>query len=208
MFIANYKASKEEQLQAMLADALVPDPIYTETTAITIHAPVERVWPWVAQMGSGRAGWYAYDWVDNGSHPSATSILPQYQQLVAGDILPALPGMKEVFLVTAVDPPCSLILTVPDATSGPRVSWEFLLKPMDARNSRIIVRGRVASHWLAIVPQASSAPRGGQIFIERVYSLLAHLPRPIMLAAASFGHGLMHSRQLRGIKKRAEASYR
>ncbi len=203
MFITNYKASKEEQLRAMPADALVPNPILVETTAITIHAPVESVWPWLAQMGSGRAGWYAYDWVDNGSHPSSKSILPEYQQLAAGDIMPALPGMNEVFLVTAVDPPCSLILTVPDATSGTRVSWEFYLKAI-GRNTRLIVRGRVAPHWLAVVPQASSAPRRGQIFIERVYSLLAHLPRPIMIAAASFGHGLMHRRQLHGIKIRAE----
>jgi hypothetical protein len=27
------------------------------------------VWPWLAQMGSGRAGWYAYDFIDNGGAP-------------------------------------------------------------------------------------------------------------------------------------------
>ena len=205
MFITNYKASEEEQHRAMQADAIVPNPIYTETRAITIHAPVERVWPWLAQMGSGRAGWYAYDWVDNGGRPSATSILPEYQIIAPGDILPALPGMKDIFLVSTVDPPCHLILIVPDIISGPRVSWEFLLKPMDPGLTRLIVRGRVSPHWLAIVPQASYAPHGSQIFIERVYSLLAHLPRPIMLAAASFGHGLMNVRQLSGIKRRAEA---
>ena len=85
-------------------------------------------------------------------------------------------------------------------TSGSRVSWEFLLKSIDRENTRLIVRGRVAPHWLAAVSQSSSAPGGDQIFIERVYSLLARLPRPVMLAAASFGHGLMHTRQLHGIK--------
>jgi hypothetical protein len=205
MLNASYKASNEEQLQPMAADSIVPNPIYAETRAVTIHAPVERVWPWLAQMGSGRAGWYAYDWIDNGNHPSATTILPEYQHIAAGDVLPALPGMNDVFLITVVEPPCRLVLTVPDATSGSRVSWEFLLKSIDRENTRLIVRGRVAPHWLAAVPQSSSAPGGDQIFIERVYSLLARLPRPIMLAAAGFGHGLMHTRQLHGIKIRAEA---
>ncbi len=204
MFITNYKASDEEQRQAMSADSIVPNPIYTETRAITIGAPVERIWPWLAQMGSGRAGWYAYDWIDNGGHPSARSILPEYQHIAPGDILPAIPGMKDIFLVTVVDPPCRLILTVPDAMSGSRVSWEFLLKPLDQGHTRLVVRGRISPHWLAVAPQDSSGAGLDQIFIERVYSLLAHLPRPIMLAAASFGHGLMQVRQLRGIKSRAE----
>jgi hypothetical protein len=195
----------DEQTQAMSADALVPDPIFTETRAITIRAPVERVWPWLAQMGSGRAGWYAYDWVDNGGHPSARSILPEYQQIGAGDILPALPGMKDIFLVTAAEPPCRLVLTVPDATFGSRVSWEFLLKSLDQGHTRLIVRGRVSSHWLAAVPQDDSTAHHRPIFIERVYGLLARLPVPIMLGIASVGHGLMHVRQLRGIKTRAEA---
>ena len=32
------------------------------THAITIHAPAEQIWPWLAQMGyEGRAGTYSYD---------------------------------------------------------------------------------------------------------------------------------------------------
>jgi hypothetical protein len=205
MFPSAYRASKEEQTQAMSADALVPNPIFTETRAITIRAPAARVWPWLAQMGSGRAGWYAYDWVDNGGHPSARSILPEYQQIGAGDILPALPGMKDVFLVTAAEPPGRLVLTVPDAAFGNRVSWEFLLKPLERGHTRLIVRGRVSSHWLAAAAQDDSTAHHKPIFIERVYGLLAHLPVPIMLGIASFGHGLMHVRQLRGIQTRAEA---
>jgi hypothetical protein len=205
MFVKNYKASNEEKLQVMSADSIVPNPIFIDTRAITIHAPVERVWPWLVQMGSGRAGWYAYDWIDNAGHPSATSILQEFQHIAPGDILPALPGMKDVFFVYAVDSSCRLILIVPDINFGPRVSWEFFLKPMDPGYTRLIVRGRVAPHWLAAAPQSSSTPPGDQIFIERVYSLLAHFPRPIMLAVAGFGHGLMHTRQLSSIKIRAEA---
>jgi hypothetical protein len=42
--------------------------------------------------------------------------------------------------------------------------------------------------------------------IERVYALLASAPHWLMAPAATFGHGVMQARQLRGIKQRAEAA--
>ena len=50
----------------------MPQPLGVITHAITIDAPPEAVWPWLVQLGSGRAGWYAYDHIDNGGRPSAT----------------------------------------------------------------------------------------------------------------------------------------
>src|SRR5690349_14593013 len=35
------------------------------TRAITIHAPRERVWPWVIQIGQGRGGFYSYEVLEN-----------------------------------------------------------------------------------------------------------------------------------------------
>ena len=204
MGITNLTASAEEQCSAMPADSIIPKPMYSETRAITISAPVERIWPWLVQMGSGRAGWYAFDRIDNGGRPSAKSILPQFQHIAPGDILPALPGMKDVFLVTVVDPPHRMVLTVPDPAFGSRVSWEFLLKPLHQNQTRLIVRGRVSPHWLDNVTQARSETLRRPAFIERVYSLLARIPQPIMLAIASLGHGLMEVRQLYGIKRRSE----
>ena len=43
----------------------VPGSRLRMTRAISIEAPPEAVWPWLAQMGRG-AGWYSYDRVDNG----------------------------------------------------------------------------------------------------------------------------------------------
>ncbi len=204
MCIIIYNASVEERRQAMPGDSIVPDPIYIETRALTIHAPVERVWPWLAQMGSGRAGWYAFDFIDNDGTPSAKSILPEFQHIMPGDTLPALPGMKDIFHVEEVDPPYRLILTVPDADSKSRVSWEFLLKPLEGGHTRLIERGRISPNWLAADSQESPTKPGRKTLIEHIYGLLARLPMPIMVAAASFGHGLMETRQLHGIKIRAE----
>ena len=45
-------------------DELIPD-AKPATRAISIHAPPEAVWPWMVQLGFGKAGWYSYDWIDN-----------------------------------------------------------------------------------------------------------------------------------------------
>lgn len=111
----------------MPGDRIVPDPAMTVTHAITINAPPQKVWPWLAQMGSSRAGWYSYDWIDNGGRRSADHVLQEYQRLAPGDVLPWLPGAKNGFLVAAVDPPSDLVLIVP-GPRGPIVSWEHLLE--------------------------------------------------------------------------------
>ena len=85
----------------------------TMTIEAEFDASPERVWPWLAQMGAGRAGWYAYDRVDNGGAPSAPRLMPECQDVAPGDILPAVPGATDVFVVAAVDPPRDLVLTVP-----------------------------------------------------------------------------------------------
>jgi hypothetical protein len=49
------------------------------------------VWPWLVQIGLGRAGWYSYDWIDNDGRPSADRIVPEFQDLDVGDLIPMLP---------------------------------------------------------------------------------------------------------------------
>ena len=155
-------------------------------------------------MGVGRVGWYSYDWIDNGGHPSANSIRPEYQQIAPGDVMPATPGMKDVFCVTTVRPPHDLVLTVPKASGGNQVSWEFLLEPLEDGCTRLIVRGRISRQWPGSILERSR-PQGRLIFIERIHAILARSPRPLMLAAVGFGHYIMQARMLRDIKRRAEA---
>jgi hypothetical protein len=203
MRIETCLASRQEQRWAMPADSLVSDTIGTMTHAITIHTPLENVWPWLAQMGGGRAGWYSYDRIDNSGHTSAESILTEYQQIAPGDVLPAIPGVTDAFCVAEVEVPRHLVLTVPDARGGIQVSWEFLLKPLDQGRTRLIVRARISPRWPAPT-QARSASSRSPILIERIYAVLKHTPKPLVLAAAGFGHYLMEARMLRGIKRRAE----
>lgn len=198
------KATRQEQQRAMPGHAFVANPFFTATHAITIDVPPERVLPWLSQMGSSRGGWYSYDRIDNGGRPSADRIIQDYQQLVPGDVLPCLPGERDAFVVEVIKPPCDLILTVP-SVNGPITSWEHLVEPIGAGCSRLIVRGRVAHDWKRM---ARNAHTDGYhvVFIEYVYRFLGRLPGYWLIAMAGFGHRFMESRNLRGIKCRAEAS--
>lgn len=192
--------SAREARGRLPGDDLVPAPMGMVTKSVKIRALPESIWPWIAQIGSGRAGWYSHDWVDNGGHPSAETILSQHQHLVPGDIVPALPGATDAFRVAVVEPPRHLILTVPDGKGQIQVSYEFLIEQLDLGTSVLIVRGRLSPRW----PSATGESRGRAgppIFIERVYAILARLPRPIKLAIAGIGHNFMESRMLRGIKR-------
>jgi hypothetical protein len=198
-------ATALEKRRPLPVDAIIPDPIFTSTQAITIDAPPERVWPWIAQMGGGRAGWYSWDAIDNGGTPSSPSIIPAFQAVARGDIMPAIPGARDAFVVAAVDPPRDLVLTVPDGHGGHAVGWEHVLDPLPSGRTRLIVRGRASSHWLDLA-RAKPAAGHRRIFIERVYAALATLPRPVLIAFAAFGHRVMEARHLRGIQRRSVAA--
>jgi hypothetical protein len=115
--------------------------------------------------------------------------------------------MTDAFCVTTVRPPYELVLTVPEASGGNQVSWEFALEPLDCGRSRLIVRGHISRRWPAPIREGSG-PSHRLILIERIYAVLAHIPQTLMLAAAGFGHYIMQARMLRSIKRRAERDTR
>ena len=88
-------------------DELVPAPTEIETRGITIAAPPSRVWPWLVQMGFGRAGWYSYDRMDMAGR-SADRIVSEWQAIAVGDTLPTHPGGG--FVIKAIEPERALVL--------------------------------------------------------------------------------------------------
>ncbi|MBI5303220.1 MAG: SRPBCC family protein [Chloroflexi bacterium] len=88
-------ARRSEIKRVYPGDELVPHPRLNATRAITIHAPVETVWQWLVQIGQGRGGFYTYDWIENLmglDMRSADHIVPEWQTLMVGDIVPLAPG--------------------------------------------------------------------------------------------------------------------
>ena len=88
-------ATDQEIGDPLAGDDLISNPDMVATRAIAIRASAERVWPWIAQLGQGRGGFYSYDWLENlvgcDIH-SSDRILREWQDIVVGDEIKLAPG--------------------------------------------------------------------------------------------------------------------
>ena len=58
-------ATDQERELALPGDELIAKADLTATRAITVRAAAAEVWPWIAQLGQGRGGFYSYDILEN-----------------------------------------------------------------------------------------------------------------------------------------------
>ena len=188
--INRWGATDEEVSKVLPGDELV-DPIGhrpVSTRAITVDARPEDVWPWLVQMGSGRAGFYTHEWVERllfityADGHSATRIHPEWQELRVGDKVPY--SRFNTVDVVALDRPRCLI-------AG---EW-LVLEPLDdGARTRLIARTR--GGWLE--PLARKVPLLWPV-LWPVATLIERGPGELL-------HHYMETGMLKGIKERAEAS--
>ena len=182
--VRSVRATPEEKTRALPGDERIPEPIDTLTHGVTIQRPPRDVWPWLVQMGAGsRAGWYSYDWLDNGRQPSATRIVPELQHPAVGTIFPAVPGMTDGFIVLAIEPERVLMLGWPEPNGTPEVTWTFVLDEVAPGVTRLLVRAR-----------------GGPGY--RFHGLPLLLTRLVVRVV----HFIMQRKQLLGVARRAEVT--
>jgi hypothetical protein len=186
-------AADEEVAAAYPGDELVPRPRWVGTHAITIDAPLEKVWPWLAQMGQGRGGFYSYTWIENlmgADIQNSQRILPEFQNIKVGEQVPLASGGFGV-PVALVEPGHLLVLhgdtrqgssAIPITKPGEfwNVSWAFYLQPLPGGRTRLVERFR--ADW---TPTWQN-----------------HLYMRLFLEPGSF---IMERKMLLGIKQRAEA---
>lgn len=172
---------------------LVPGGRRGATMAVTIDAPPSAVWPWLAQMGCDRAGWYSWDRLDNGGVPSAERVHPEWQDVAVGDRWISTPSGATWFEVAAVEPDRFLALRAPLDLHGGRpfdparrrprfyndTLWAFLLKELPDRRTRLVVSGYAADRPHPLVAL------GNLLFWEPA-------------------HWIMQTRQFANLKHRAE----
>ena len=195
-----------EAAKPLPGDDLVPTPTAIDTRGITIDAPPEAVWPWLVQMGYGRAGWYSYDQLDMRGK-SADRIVPEWQTTKPGDVMPTSP--ESGFEVRILEPGRVITLYLdtalvesqaaeaasaarPDMPAGLAASgaflrqtpqdfaaaWTFVLEPLEDGRTRLIERIRVRFG------------AGGPAF-------------RVVGPALGFGVFVMMQRQMLGIRERA-----
>ena len=145
-----------EATDSLTGDELVPEPKWSYTLGITVDAPPEAVWPWIAQVGQGRGGFYTYQTLENmlGCRiTNTTEILPDHQHPAVGEdiyIHPTSPPLR----IEIVDPPNALVLLGSPAEIGGEDSWgvstwQFVVNPGPDGGSRLLTRGRYdhAPNW-------------------------------------------------------------
>lgn len=149
-------ATKEERERAWPGDEISPSPMSLATRGVTIHAPVDDVWPWILQIGQDRGGFYSYTWLENlfGARiHNADRILPHHQTRKVGDTVWMTPpdryGGKGCMRVARLDPGRAMVLVSPDDYDtvhkkgvAPLGVWAFILDPIDDKTTRLIVRSR------------------------------------------------------------------
>lgn len=163
-------------------DELVGRARLTATRAITVRATAAEVWPWIAQLGQARGGFYSYDVLENlvgcDIH-SADRIVPAWQSVDVGDQVRLHPDIA--LTAALVDPGRAMVLRGGIPMGKIPVpydfTWAFVVSTGPAGTTRVVVRERYAyTRWWA----------------------------PLIVEPAALVSAVMSPRMLRGIRRRAE----
>jgi hypothetical protein len=138
-------ATEDEIARKLPGDTIVADPSFNATRAVTVLAPPEHIYPWIVQMGMGRAGWYSYDLLDNFGRRSAETILPEYQNVHIGDVVPMSPDGKFGLWVESFETNKWIVWQ----DKNEDVTWTWVIVPEDNSQCRLITRIRMKYRWLS-----------------------------------------------------------
>ena len=141
MILQFWGATSEEIESPVIGDDICSDATLVATRSITIAAPPQDVFPWIRQMGFGRAGWYSYDWLDNLGRKSAFTIHEEWQSVKSGDKVPSGPI---AFTATIVDAPRHFVLEIKSlGKKAPRLHFTLAYELRDdPQGTRLVTRMR------------------------------------------------------------------
>lgn len=137
-------ASADEVRAALPGDGLVPDAQVTMDRAFDLPAPPLAVWPWFAQLGKNRAGWYlpaSMERVVPAGRRGLRRIEPTLQHLAPGDVIDDWGGRDATFTIETHEPPSTLVHS--SRRGDLRISWAIVIGP-EGDGSRVHLRFRIA----------------------------------------------------------------
>jgi hypothetical protein len=178
-------ATREEVNSVQPGDELVANPLISWTNGIAIDAPPEAVWPWIAQIGDTRGGFYSYTFIENriGSlmgaedytvvYHNADRIVTEWQNPVPGEeIIQGSLKIREVqpgqwLLADSIDPEAMI--------------WVWLWRLYPVNNGE---QTRLVNRFHIEIPSTTD--------------------NPVMTFIMSIGGFLMQQNMMQGIRTRAE----
>ena len=212
----SWGATSAERKMPLPGDDLVPAPLVQATHAVTIKAPPQQVWPWLIQIGQGRAGFYSdsklwercVDWYYRrlsreqpgtaaGYHVAADDrVVPAWQNPRVGDIIADGPPGTACYVVRRAEPGRSFVLFTD-------THLPYLLPARLRGNPRLGISGEISASYLLTEPQP-----GTTRLIRRMR--LTCRPGPFRAYAVPvvliWGEAITAQNLLRGIKRRAETT--
>src|SRR4030042_856482 len=183
-WMLKWGATEAESARPLPGDEVVPNPMYRSTRAVTIGAPVEDVWPWIAQLGQDRGGFSSYSWNENmllADIHNARTINPDWLARQEGELLPLTSPNYPLGLIKwkekSVGP--HIRRFEPNQAMGLEGGGMFVPQPLEGGKTRFI--GRDPTEPLPLPARA-------------LWSILFEP-----------GHFAMERQMMKGIKVRAEA---
>jgi hypothetical protein len=184
--IPTWGATKAEIARSLPGDELTSQPNLRWTNAITIDSRPEQVWPWIAQIGDTRGGFYSYTFIENrvGSltgaegydivYTNANEIHPEWQDPQPGEqIIQGLLKIREAeagrYLLAESMVPSTFMWV-----------WCWYVEPSDGGEGT-----RLLSRFAIDVPESAAA-------------------NPVMDFMLNVGGFVMHQNMMHSIKLRAE----
>lgn len=147
--IPNWGSTAEEQALTLPGDEIFSSPVLKWSHAMTIDATVEEVWPWIAQMGDTRGGYYSYRFIEKAItavtgadsstyYPNTNDIHPEWQQPEIGQ------GMiMDSLVLRDIQPQNYMVAGPPPEMSEGGLLWTWAVKPAPEGKTRLLVHMRI-----------------------------------------------------------------
>lgn len=179
-------STNDEVARSLPGDDLTAHPLLFWTNAITIDASQDQVWPWIAQIGDTRGGFYSYTFIENqvgaltGAegydviYTNANQIHPEWQNPQPGE--PIIQGSLKINQME----PGRYLLADSILPSPFMWVWVWYLEPLDGGTGT-----RLLSRFAIEVPESAEE-------------------NPVMNFVMSVGGFVMQQNMMQSIKLRAE----
>jgi hypothetical protein len=133
--------SDSEIVRSYPCDEFVTAPTLQAWRGVTVQAPAEAVWPWIAQV---RLAPYSYDWIDNLGRRSPRELvgIPEPQ---VGDRF-TTSGRRKLGRIVSVDPGKQLTAAIMGAFMS------YVLVPDDHDTARLLLKVTMRTNrWAALM---------------------------------------------------------